>query len=186
MTETPQQEPVRKDRRRRLFRRFAKSRDGAAAVEFALVSIPFFALLFAIIETALMFFIGQILDNAVTEVARKIRTGQAHQSGMSATQMETEICSAMIDIGSCGERLYLDVRTYDSFGDVNLDSPINGDGEIGDVEFDIGISSQIVVVRGFYAWPAFFRFLSTNGTTLASGERLLGAVVAFRNEPFPW
>ena len=37
-------------------RRFRRNRRGSAVVEFALVAPMFFALLFAIIETALMFF----------------------------------------------------------------------------------------------------------------------------------
>jgi len=40
-------------------RRFRGSRRGSAAVEFALVAPVFFALLFAIIETAIMFFASQ-------------------------------------------------------------------------------------------------------------------------------
>jgi len=39
-----------------VLRRFRRSRGGSAAVEFALVAPLFFALLFAIIETAMMFF----------------------------------------------------------------------------------------------------------------------------------
>ena len=38
---------------------FARRQEGAAAVEFAFVALPFFALLFAILETALVFFAGQ-------------------------------------------------------------------------------------------------------------------------------
>jgi Flp pilus assembly protein TadG len=57
--------------------RFGRSQDGSAAVEFALVATPFFALLFAIIETALVFFADQALDTAVQSTARLLRTGQA-------------------------------------------------------------------------------------------------------------
>ena len=49
----------------RLARRFARAQDGAAAVEFALVAAPFLALIFAILETALVFFAGQTLEAAV-------------------------------------------------------------------------------------------------------------------------
>ena len=41
--------------------RFARHQDGTAAVEFALVAVPFLALLFAILETALVFFTGQTM-----------------------------------------------------------------------------------------------------------------------------
>ena len=40
---------------RRLLRRFRGDRSGATAVEFAMVSVPFFGLLFAIFETAFVF-----------------------------------------------------------------------------------------------------------------------------------
>lgn len=39
--------------------RFVRQQDGAAAVEFALVALPFLALTFAILETALVFFAGR-------------------------------------------------------------------------------------------------------------------------------
>ena len=45
-----------------LLRRFRRNRGGSAVVEFALVAPMFFALLFAIIETALMFFASQVLE----------------------------------------------------------------------------------------------------------------------------
>ena len=47
----------------RVARRFTRHQKGAAAVEFALVAIPFLALTFAIIETALVFFAGQTFWN---------------------------------------------------------------------------------------------------------------------------
>ena len=50
-------------------RRLVRQQDGAAAVEFALVAAPFLALLFAILETALVFFSGQTLETAAVEFA---------------------------------------------------------------------------------------------------------------------
>ena len=41
---------------KKTLRRFRRNRRGSAAVEFALVAPVFFALLFAIIETAIVFF----------------------------------------------------------------------------------------------------------------------------------
>src|SRR5665213_1126528 len=45
-------------------RRFVREQDGAAAIEFGLVAVPFLALTFAIMETALVFFSGQTLEAA--------------------------------------------------------------------------------------------------------------------------
>src|SRR5216684_501290 len=59
-------------------RRFVRRKDGSVAVEFAMVAAPFFALLFAIMETAIVFFAGQALETAVGDSARLIMTGQAN------------------------------------------------------------------------------------------------------------
>jgi Flp pilus assembly pilin Flp len=50
---------------RHALRRFRRNRRGSSAVEFALVAPVFFALLFAIIETVIVFFAGQVLETGV-------------------------------------------------------------------------------------------------------------------------
>jgi len=170
-----------------LLARFRRGRDGAVALEFAIVSIPFFALMFAIIETALMFFVSQILDTAVTKASRQIRTGQAQQAKMDAGAFKTEVCKSMLGLVDCRANLYVDVKTYASFGSYSPTSPIDpATKEMKPTTYTPGGSGSIVVVRAFYAWPTYFTPLSANATKLADGRRLLGAVVAFRNEPFPW
>src|SRR5262245_7928851 len=57
-------------------RRLIRQQDGAAAIEFGLVAAPFLALLFAIMETAIVFFAGQALETAAADSARLIMTGQ--------------------------------------------------------------------------------------------------------------
>ena len=49
---------------------------GSAAIEFAIIAPIFFFLMFVIAETALVFIAEQVMDNAVFETARLIRTGQ--------------------------------------------------------------------------------------------------------------
>jgi Flp pilus assembly protein TadG len=61
---------------RNLLRRFGRNRKGSAAVEFALVAPVFIGLLFAIVETAIMFFGSQILETVTQESARQIMTGR--------------------------------------------------------------------------------------------------------------
>ncbi len=168
--------------------RFGRASSGSVAVEFAIVSIPFFALLFAIIETALMFFVGQILDSAVTKASRQIRTGQAQQAAMTGAQFKTLVCNGMVGLVNCSGNLMIDVRKYSDFSKVTQTSPIDKDNKLDAslMTYDMGGKSDIVVVRAFYPWPTFFGFFGNKTSTLADGRKLLGAVVAFRNEPFPW
>lgn len=172
---------------RRAIHRFRRDQDGATVVEFALIALPFFAMMFAIIETALIFLVGQALDTATDDAARLIRTGQAQQQGFDAAEFKDSICDQIQSMLSCQEKLILDVRTFEDFGSADLSTPVVG-GMLQDDEFgfDGGNGSDIVVVRAFYEWPAYTQFLGNGFLTLANGNHLLVATAAFRNEPFPW
>ena len=63
-----------------ILRRFRRNRRGSAAVEFALVAPIFFALLFAIIELAMVFFASQVLETVTQDSRALIMTGQAQNA----------------------------------------------------------------------------------------------------------
>ncbi len=81
-------EPRRSCRPSRLLR-LLKRDEGATAVEFGFVGIPFFYLLCVIFETGLMLFTEYTLENGTAQTARLIRTGQAQTGGMSAAEFKT-------------------------------------------------------------------------------------------------
>lgn len=166
--------------------RLAADRRGAVAIEFAIVSIPFFLLLFAILELALMFFVGQVLDTATVSASRLIRTGEAKAQALSQAQFKAQICAGMVNLVNCGSRLYVDVQSYSTFGSYTPTSPLDKDGKITTTRYTVGNKSEIIVVRSFYAWPVLFDFLARDTARLSTGDQLLGAVVAFQTEPFPW
>ena len=60
---------------RRRARRLAEDRSGVVAMEFVLVAPVFFFLIFAILETSLLFFTATVMNGEVSSVARSIRTG---------------------------------------------------------------------------------------------------------------
>jgi Flp pilus assembly protein TadG len=74
---------------RKVLRRFRRSRRGSVAVEFALVAPVFFALLFAIIEIAIVFFADQTLETVAQGSARYVMTGQAQNNGFDQTAFKT-------------------------------------------------------------------------------------------------
>src|SRR5260370_17565881 len=73
-------------------RRFLRRQDGAVAVEFALVLLPFLAVMFAIMETALVFFAGRTLETALADSARLILTGQAQTQSLTQTTLNHPPC----------------------------------------------------------------------------------------------
>lgn len=166
--------------------RLWRDRRGAVAIEFAIVSIPFFLLLFAILEMALMFFVAQVLDTATVSASRLIRTGEAKAATMTQDAFKAQICAGMANLVDCDNRLYVDVQSYSTFGAYKPTSPIDSTGKVVKTKYTPGNKSEIIVVRSFYAWPILFDFLARATTRLSTGDQLLGAVVAFQTEPFPW
>src|SRR5437763_15795020 len=97
-----------------MIRRFAKQQDGAAAVEFGLVVAPFLALVFAIMETAIVFFAGQALETAVADSSRLIMTGQAQSQNFDAAAFKTAACNKIYGLFDCQNGVNADVNTFAS------------------------------------------------------------------------
>ena len=103
---------------RTTWRRFRRNRRGSAAVEFALVAPVFFALLFAIIETAIVFFASQVLETVTQDSARMIMTGQAQTAAYTPAQFKANICGRIVALFDCTNGIYVDVQSYTAFGTV--------------------------------------------------------------------
>ncbi len=168
--------------------RLRRDENGATAVEFALIAVPFFALLFAILETAMAFFAANVLETAVTNTARLIRTGQAQAQGLTKETFKQKICDQLVYMFNCNGGLYVDVETFPTFQAITLTPPLDANGNLKDngYVFTPGHGGDIVVVRAYYQWPVFVPQLGNNLGDLGNGMHLLAAAAAFRNEPFPW
>jgi Flp pilus assembly protein TadG len=185
---------------RNALRRFRGNRRGSAVVEFALVAPMFFALLFAIIETAIMFFASQVLETVTQNSARVILTGQAQgvngsvaacqvtagvTSACDQNSFKTYVCSQIPALFDCNS-LYVDVQSYSSsFASVTLSNHVtNGTFDGSGLGYNAGTAGQVVVVRLFYQWPIFVTGLGYRLFNLNGNYRLLVATAAFQNEPF--
>jgi hypothetical protein len=171
----------------RMAGRFRGNQRGSAAVEFALVAPLFFALLFAIIETGLVFFASQGLETALQDSARMIQTGQAQAANYTKESFKTKVvCTHVNALFDCENGIYVDVQSYPSgFKSVEIDDPIAGGIFVDNTVYKAGGPGDIVVVRLFYQWPIFVTGLGYNIANLNGGKRLLSATAAFKNEPFP-
>jgi Flp pilus assembly protein TadG len=154
-------------------------------VEFGLVAAPFFALIFAVLETAIIFFAGQALETAVADVSRLIMTGQAQTQGYTQTTFKDAVCARIYGLFKCDTGIYVDVRTSSSFGSANLSSPVDANGNfVNNFTYQPGGPGDIVTVRLFYQWPVYVSLLGFNLQNINGGKRLLAATAAFRNEPY--
>jgi len=169
----------------RTVRRFARGEDGVAAVEFAMVAAPFLALMFAIMETALVFFASQTLETAVADSARLIMTGQAQSQGFTQAQFKTAVCSRILGLFDCQNGIQIDVKTYSSFSSVSTAKPFDANGNLlTNFGYTPGNPGDIVVVRLMYQWPIYVSLLGFNLADMSGGKRLIIATATFRNEPY--
>jgi len=169
----------------RIARGFARREDGAAAVEFAMVAAPFLALMFAIMETALVFFASQTLETAVADSARLIMTGQAQSQTFSQAQFKSAVCGKIGGLFDCAGGLQIDVKTYSSFASVDNSPPLDANGNLKtNFGYQPGGPGDIVVVRLMYQWPVYASLLGFNLGNMAGNKRLIMATAAFRNEPY--
>ena len=169
-------------------RRFARAEEAAAAVEFALVAAPFLALIFAIMETALVFFAGQSLEATATEAGRIVMTGQAQSAGYSsAGDFKTNVVCPALGTNSLFDcaKVDVDVKTYTSFASIGSAPPVK-DGQLDTTNmcYAPGGAGAIVVVRLYYQWPIYVSLLNDSLSNLSGSKRLLVATSVFRNEPF--
>jgi len=169
---------------RNKLRRFRRSRRGSTAVEFALVAPMFFALLFAILETAMVFFAGQVLETMTQEGARMIMTGQAQTAGYAQADFKNYVCNQISILFSCAN-INVDVQSYSTFSSVVIPSQIDANGcFVGTNRYNPGGPSQIVVVQLSYQWPLLVTGLGYNISNLCGSKRLLSAAAAFQTEPY--
>ena len=160
---------------------------GATLVEFALILIPFFVILFGIFEVGFVFWGTYELENATADAARQIRTGQIRANGGEAA-FRTLVCDRVVLLSRCNTDLRLDVRSFNSFAALqgSPPAPLDNDGELKDsLTFNPGGPRSIVLVSTFYRWPLINPLSGYSISNMAGGARLLQASAAFRNEPFP-
>jgi Flp pilus assembly protein TadG len=165
----------------KIVRRLLRQEEGMAAVEFSFVAAPFLLLLFAILETAIVFFAGQALETAVADSARLIMTGQAQTAGLTQSTFKDQVCARIYGLFDCA-KMYVDVRTFSNFN-YTLPAPIDENGEVNNsLVYQPGNAGDIVVVRLMYPLPMYVKLLGL--ANMADDHRLLVATAVFRNEPY--
>lgn len=189
--------------RRKGLRRVVRSRDGAAAIEFALLAIPYFMIIFAILETFVAFAAEQLVSNAVDTMGRKLRIGQITAAN-TKDEFRRAFCDEISILITCSEselatpsKLYLDVETYSKFSDVPTTiprmDPSNpfSDLKTSDFKFAPGGKGTINMVRAYYRWQIITDLIRPYITNIrpADGsmptEYLIVATAVFQNEQYP-
>lgn len=169
----------------RALRRFARNEGGVTAIEVGILGVPFFVLIAAIMESALIFFASQVLDGAVDSAARAIRTGQVQAAGGDLGDFTDKVCDGLYGLFDCS-KLRINVSLVSDFSSATSGQVLDTSGNwVVPVGFTPGHGSSVVMVRVYYKWPTMFNFGGFNMADTPDGKsRLLSAVRVFMNEPF--
>jgi Flp pilus assembly protein TadG len=164
----------------------ADGRKASAALEFALIAPVFFLLLLGIIENGVIFFAGSTLQYATDNAARYIRTGQAQAASTTQAQLRTRICNDIAPLLACNANLQIDVEAYSGYSSANFATATDASGNLKTTlnNYQPGTACNVVLVRSFYTWSIITPVLSAFLTNMSTGNHLISATAAFRNEPF--
>jgi Flp pilus assembly protein TadG len=174
------------------FTLFLRRESGAAAIEFAILSAPFIALMLAILQVTLIFFAQEALETTVEASARLVLTGKAPTTagGMTAAQAQAAfsaaVCANSPGLFTCANFM-IDLQPVSTFANANVTAPVltyNSSGQVTNAwTYNPGNPGDIMVMRVMYQWPVFMGPLGLNLSNLPKSMRLLMSTAVFRNEP---
>ena len=171
------------------FRRFGPDAQGVAAVDFAIVALPFLVMLLATLELVIIYFSSQALETFTEDNSRKIMVDLIQQESLTAAQYKAQLCSQLPSLFNCNN-FYVDVVsvppsiTAYSSSDLSLPAlTFDAGGNVTNSwRFQPGNPGYIVVVRMMYQWSVFNLPLGLNLVNQSNGSRLLMATAVFKNE----
>jgi Flp pilus assembly protein TadG len=170
-------------RLRTLWPALRRDNQGAAAVEFALLVLPFFTIIFVIMQISLMFFIDTGLDSALGKTARKVRTGYATTNAWTITSFKSDLCANLALSFGCSSNLLVVATVVTNMGSIPNSSPTTNGVLTVTEQYNTGKSGDYVLVHVYLPWKPLLPLYNFAGSTLKDGTYILGAANLFRNEP---
>jgi len=180
-------------KRRLSVRRWLSNDDGAAALEFAIVALPFFMLVLGILGMGLYFLANSQLEYGVEVAARRVRTGEAQKDSTTVGRFKQDVCTAAGSYIDC-DKLSVIVQHASSWSGISpqacVDSKgnmVGSTGSTGDlVSKYTGEESEVVLVTVCYQWDlaSSFSFLRLGNASDGTGPSIIQAATAFRSEPY--
>jgi Flp pilus assembly protein TadG len=171
---------------------------GAAALEFGLVSLPFLALLGAIIQVAFVIWAEQNFDFAFQKAARTLFTGQFQQNnsqtGTSAallSALQSSMCGSGVVLFNCSAvkiDVSLGTSSGSSFAGTTAPSPVDPttrDWAAGfGTHYACAGPGTIVIATAAVKFPIIFGLLNAGLSNFADGSKLLESTAVFKTEPY--
>ena len=173
-------------------RGFARDERGVTAIEFGILAVPFLTIILATLETAIMFLGMQVLDSALEDATRMVRTGRAQSAGYDATTLRNYMCDYTFRLFNCNS-IQLRVEVLPDFGSVVINPVVQTCTPAVNPTtctfntppaYNAGTARQVVQVSAYYRWPLMFAIPWFSLKNQPDNYFLMSAIRVFRNEPF--
>lgn len=170
---------------RKFIQGWKKDEEGVAAIEFALMAIPYVFLSIGIIELSITYATGALLEGATSSAARMIRTGELQQSGSTdpAETFRTALCDYAAVMIQCDD-VQIEVVTLDSYSNYSdYNVSYDEDGQMISHGFDAGSTNDKVLIRAAYRYRMMTPFI---GQLLAGPDNTIQFIstIVLQTEPY--
>lgn len=134
------------------------------AMEFALLSIPFFMFLLFILEISYDLYTQAALDAGLHLAVRSVQTGNAQNISNGNNFVTQYLCPSLNGLLECGTSIYvkvqrIDLNTTDFYGATTGQLPVTGNtlnlSGFGSTDFCNSAPNQAILVTAIYLGPTF-------------------------------
>jgi Flp pilus assembly protein TadG len=186
--------------------RLSRNEDGVTAIEFAMVGIPFFMMLFGIMGVGLYFFSVFNLENAVEQASRPLRTGEWDkanpinstdaaiadaQRAASKVAFSKAVCDQLAGFFDCAKKLRVQVVNVTAGNAPDVGQCLDKDAAGVTIlvptvttKFADLAATQTVVVTACYQLDVLQHIPFIKLGNMPDGSTLIQASAAFKTEPY--
>jgi hypothetical protein len=156
---------------------------GSATIEFAMVLFPFLIMSLSIIEAGLFYFRATLIESAVYDAGRFIRTGEAATMSDAAAAYRVRLCDRIVMV-NCDD-IIIEVLSYPSFSAAASDPPrFDEEGDMESRGFSTGAAKSVMVARASLRYSFVTPMVGTLFTGHIDHSFTLTTVAIFQNEPY--
>ena len=177
----------------RLLRRFRRNRAGAVTVEFAMVALPFLAMVLAVVEGATQQYLTSTIDRATQSVAMAVRNGTLQVKTMSPEVLRANYyCPLLPSYIDC-TKIYFTLQTADCRRDGNCWASAFSDygggkrktPAIATGSFDVGTVGESQYLTAVYGLPVGSLIWDNSASAVINGQRVRAvvSVATWVNDP---
>ncbi len=165
--------------------------DGTTAIEFAIVAVPFFMFLFALIGISMFFFVMTSIDKGMDKQSRKIRTGEAQSTNMTVNDFKQAVCASAGTWIKCPS-VQIFVQHFPDWAQVQPQACLNGSGQVvtnnaggsDKIAQYSGTASEVVLVTTCYKWDFAKKLPYLKLGNMSDNAMMMQSATAFRTEPY--